>query len=635
MEFCFVSTRRGSHFMTELLSAISSAMAALGHLVELVFDEFPPPRGECVYVVIPHEFNAWGNTDGFPDARQRARTIALCTENPGTEWFEATYELLPQFAAAVSINRSSAAELRRRGIPCEHIQLGYASLWDSWLRDESVRREIDLLYLGAADPRRDLLLAGLGRDLSERESQLLIPPLEPRTRPRPDFLTGTQKYHRLRAARVLLNLHRTTSSALEWMRFLEAICNGCVVVSEPCLDSDPLIPGEHFIAVQLDSIGLAVNRLLDEPDRLQHVRERAYDFVRDELPMDNAASRLAELAAELPRKAASHATGMADSPLPVGAATGPPRVVHARADFAPAEAVPHDDHPAHELQALGGGQLSGAPLRSPSPATRRPRRLVQAISHRILKRADGVRFLASSAAYGQRKPRMSVVSVVAADREAQAADALASVASSGYPDFEVLIMSQAASDSELKGFLRGHPALPLALFEQPVSDGVGRSLNHLVEQACGEYVFVLDATGGLYPSTLERLVTALDGDPDAFFAYPMVAVFDGARPVELRSSLPWEPERLSRDDWIDAMALVRRDRLLELDCFTTDPRLAGWEAFDLWCKCAEAGGYGLHIPQVLAWHRRSVDTMSAEREDPTAPLWTLMRDRHPRIFEPS
>ena len=243
MRFCFVSTRRGSHFMTELLSAISAAMAADGHTVELVFDEFPPLGDECVYVVIPHEFDAWGDPSGFPDARQCARTIALCTENPGTEWFEATYQLVPQFAAAVAINRSSAAELQRRGIRCEHLQLGYSPLWDSWLGDEGARRDIDVLYLGAADPRRDPLLAGIGRELWARECQFLIPPLEPRTRPRPDFLKGAEKYHRLRSAKILLNLHRTTSSALEWMRFLEAICNGCVVVSEPCLDSDPLVAG--------------------------------------------------------------------------------------------------------------------------------------------------------------------------------------------------------------------------------------------------------------------------------------------------------------------------------------------------------------------------------------------------------
>ena len=230
--------------MTELLSAVSAAAAAAGHETELVFDAFPSLRDGCVYVVIPHEFDAWGDPRGFPDSRQRAQTIALCTENPGTVWFERTYELVSQFAAAVSINRSSAAELRRRGIPASTFNSVTRPQWDSWLGDETTKRKIDVLYLGAADPRRDPILAGLGGDLWARQCQFLIPPLEPRTGPRPDFLTGAQKYDRLRSAQILINLHRTTSSALEWMRFLEAICNGCVVVSEPCLDGDPLVPGD-------------------------------------------------------------------------------------------------------------------------------------------------------------------------------------------------------------------------------------------------------------------------------------------------------------------------------------------------------------------------------------------------------
>jgi glycosyltransferase involved in cell wall biosynthesis len=125
------------------------------------------------------------------------------------------------------------------------------------------------------------------------------PTLEVRTAPRPDFITGADKHHRLRSARVLLNLHRTTSRAFEWMRFLEAICNGCVVVSEPSLDSQPLIPGEHFLTADVEHIAGVIDELLDDPARLRELRERAYDFVRRELPMSLAAERLAELAAEL------------------------------------------------------------------------------------------------------------------------------------------------------------------------------------------------------------------------------------------------------------------------------------------------------------------------------------------------
>ncbi len=620
MRFCFVSTRRGSYFMTELLSAISAATAATGYPVELAFDEFPRLDDDSVYVVIPHEFHAWGNPSGFPDARQRARTIALCTENPGTEWFEATYQLVAEFAGAVSINRSSASELERRGIRCQHLQLGYAAAWDSWLGDESVARPIDVLYLGAADPRRDPLLAGLGKDLWPRECQLLIPPLEPRTGPRPDFLKGADKYHRLRASQVLLNLHRTTSSALEWMRFLEAICNGCVVVSEPCLDSEPLIPGEHFLVAGADRIGAAISGLLDDPDRLAELRKRAYDFVRRELPMSRAGERLAELASELPRQPPAKGgllfSGHAST------TPEPPGEPQPRDLSAPDRRPDDEGPPSHEPQLLevGSARLSieGAGSRG----------LLRRISQRMSRRGLGIQVIAQTDVYASSTPRISITSVMAHQRELEAVETLARVTSAQHIELELLILDGAASNRTgpaIRRFFDEHPSLPATLLHQPVDRGLAHARNMLAERARGEYVFMLSEQGGIYPSTLERLAQALDGDPQAFFAYPMVAVFDRGRPVQLLSSLPWEPQRLRSGNWIDGMALIRRKRLLALGGYSTDPRLAGWEDFYLWCRCAQAGAHGVHVPQVLGWRRR---TQSSD----TPAKWTLMRELFPELL---
>jgi hypothetical protein len=626
LHFFFVSTSRGSYFMTELLEALSAATAATGDTTELVLDEFPPLRDGCTYVVIPHEFHAWGHPGGFPDARQCARTIALCTENPGTVWFEQTYQLVQQFAAAVSINRSSAAELRRRGVRCESLQLGYSPLWDSWRGDDDVQRPIDVLYLVAADTRRDPILAGLGGDLWPRQCELLVPPLEPRTRPRPDFLKGAEKYHRLRSARILLNLHRTTSSALEWMRFLEAICNGCVVVSEPCRDSDPLVPGEHFIASPVEGIARAVGGLLDDPDQLRLMQQRTYDFVRQAMPMERAAKRLSELAAGLGR----------EQPAEIGPQPGAGgRPLAAAAEQSQAEMRPAEPSPSSE--ALPAPEaLPGSDEAHPTSALVRGRRLLRSIadgSLRVGRRA--LRILDQTPAYAaMTAPRVTVLSVAVGNGEREVVQALGSIAGSLYPELEVLVLgddSSRGSSSRLRGFLTEHPRLPAALLHEPVGRGVGHSRNTLAEHARGEYVFILDATGGIYPSTLQRLVTALEAAPHAIFSYSMIAAFDGEEPVELLNSLPWEPERLRSGNWIDAMALIRRTRLFELGGYTVDPRLAGWEDFDLWCRCAEAGGHGVHVPQVLAWRRRS-RSVGAPGENGTPAKWALMRERYPQLL---
>jgi hypothetical protein len=615
MRFCFVSTSRGSNFMTELLAALASATHAAGHSAELVFDEFPPLAEDRIYVVVPHEFEAWGLRSGFPDAEQRAHTIALCTENPGTEWFEATYRLVADFGAAVSINRSSAAELQRRGVRCEHLQLGYVAQWDTWRGDESAERTIDVLYLGAADPRRDPLLAGIGATMWARDCQFLVPPLEPRIAPRADFLEGHDKYSRLAQSKILLNLHRTTSAALEWMRFLEAICNGCVVVSEPSLDEHPLIAGEHFVCAPVEQIADAIEDLLEHPERQRALREQAYRFVREELPIEPAGRRLVELAGELPRHTPQ------STPSAQSAETVAPLV-----DFG-GERSPSRIDLSAVIATPAGPRASGhdTPRRSREP-------LRHAIGHRLgvrgRRRSNAI---IETPSYAAAEPRVSALSVIAGEHACQSLELLESVVASRDEQFEVIVIADESSAPETARFVAAHPAVPIAMLAARATR-LGDARNPLAERARGEYVLALPREGGIFPSTVARLTRALDSDPLASFSYSMIAVVENGAPVGLRGSMPWDAQRLAHENWIGTPMLIRHERLLELGGYTTDARLGGLEDFDLLCRIADTSGHGVHVPQVLAW-RRARDAAQPSAIALLAPTTAeLLHERSPHVF---
>jgi hypothetical protein len=615
MRFCFVSTSRGSYFMTELLAALASATEAAGHGTELVFDEFPPHVEDRIYVVVPHEFEAWGMRSGFPDDEQRARTIALCTENPGTEWFEATYRLVADFGAAVSINRSSAAELRRRGVRCEHLQLGYVARWDAWQGDESAERTIDVLYLGAADPRRDPLLAGIGATLWARDCQFLVPPLEPRIAPRPDFLKGHDKYSRLAQSKILLNLHRTTSAALEWMRFLEAICNGCVVVSEPSLDEHPLIAGEHFVCAPVEQIAVAIEDLLEHPERQSALREQAYRFVREQLPMEPAGRRLVELAGELPRST-TRGTASPDwaqalaPPIDVAEQRSPSRI-----DLSAVIAPPGDP-------SASGRDTPG---RAEGPLRHAIRRRL-----RVLGRPRSTA-ITETPSYAAAQPRVSVLSVITGARACQSLQLLESVLASRDEELEVVAIATESSALETARFLAAHPTVPIAMLGVRAT-GLGAARNLLAERARGEHVLALPLEGGVFPSTVARLTRALTLDPLASFSYPMIAVVDGGTPVGLRGSMPWEAQRLARESWIDAPMLIRHEWLLELGGYATDARLGGLEDLDLLCRIADASGHGVHVPQVLAWQPARADAQPCAIALLAPASAELLHERSPHVF---
>ena len=109
--------------------------------------------------MIPHEHCVCEPPSAWPSLEQRQRTIALCVENPPSPWFEKVCELAPRFARTLADQPSSLAELRRREIVADHLQLGYTRHWDSWHGEEG-SRPIDVTYLGAEETRRDAILAG-------------------------------------------------------------------------------------------------------------------------------------------------------------------------------------------------------------------------------------------------------------------------------------------------------------------------------------------------------------------------------------------------------------------------------------------------------------------------------------------
>jgi hypothetical protein len=604
----FVTGLGGNYHMTELLSALCAVAREAGYDAELERSIFPPSDPRTAYVFIPHEHYTYEPRSAWPSREQRERTIALFVENPGTFWFDLVCDLAAQFPRVLAINRTGVAELHRRGVPAEHLQLGYTPHWDRW-HGEDHPRPIDVTYLGAADPRRDALIAGYGRWFCRRRTAMLMPTSNPKPSARPDYLADDDKYIHLRQAKLLVNLHRDRTCSLEWVRALQAIANGCVVVSEPSVDHAPLVPGEHFVVAAAESIPHVVHGLLGDPERLEAIRTSAYDVIRRELDMSSAVEALVTVAEQLVSKGCGH-------PLP----ESPPRP-----DQVDAQPDPGKD----------AAQLLTA-VRDLATETLQLRRDVKSLLERSEGRdPDGEpERVAFTPAYVDAQPRVSVA-ITLHNREHEVLDALRCVGASEFDDYEVLVLDDSSQDGSLaavRDFLTEQPWLPAALLRHRVNRGLGASRNALARRARGELMFVLDADNTIYPTALGRLVEKLDEDPGAAFVYPLLCVTRSGEPVALTSRYAWDPDGFRHGNYIDAMALIRLDDYTALGGYTEDIRLTGWEDFYFWCACAETGRRGKLLPEVLAQYRDTDHSMLAwtERTDITA-AWSLMHARFPTI----
>ena len=95
----------------------------------------------------------------------------------------------------------------------------------------------------------------------------------------------------------------------------------------------------------------------------------------------------------------------------------------------------------------------------------------------------------------------------------------------------------------------------------------------------------------------------------------------------------WSPARLRFVNYIDAMAMIRVAALRELDGYTTELSLYGWEDYDLWCRMAERGMRGAHVPEILAAYRESYAGMAWSISNiSTADAYRELIVRYPRLM---
>ena len=144
------------------------------------------------------------------------------------------------------------------------------------------------------------------------------------------------------------------------------------------------------------------------------------------------------------------------------------------------------------------------------------------------------------------------------------------------------------------------------------------------------YLFMLDADNRIKPPCLSRLIEALETS-GAAFAYPQLHVFGETEGVGLADV--WDIRRLRAGNYIDAMALLRRDALVAAGGYATLANEYGWEDYDLWCRLAELNHDGVFLPEILGEYRvQSSSMLRAKTAKYLRPLTAELTLRHPTIL---
>ena len=575
-QLCLVSAAGGSAWRAELLTVVADAVRAAGGRAHTAVGAFPDLGPDTVYVVEPREYVALTPTADLPTAAQLRRTIGFCVDHPGTARFGTAAALADGLAATVAISRDAAAELR-----AVHFQLGHTPLWDRWGGDPDSPRDLDVTHLGAAVRRRSLLLGSYARDLDGLRTRLITPPDEPLPdEPLPagrvDHLAGEEKLAHLARSRFVLAVHRERAQPLEWVRTLQAMCNGCVVLTEPTTGLDDLVPGEHLVVARPESLGAVAAALAADGALERHVRTAAYEHAR-KLDLPGSALALVHLAASLTGRGG---TGV----LP--AAGGARRT----ADTPPWDVrfVRSLNTPPPTAQTADGAAPTAGDTAAAGSATANA---FAQVRHRVVaaRRSAGRRWV--PAQYGRVRPDVerADVDVLLVRRPGEVdPDGLVSDLLSG----TVLPNAVLVGEDGVVPWSRPRPA-ELLVHDAPLGRGLTR--NALLARSASTWLLVLD--GGMRASghLLERLLAGAARAEGADVVHcPVADPVDG-----LVGALPAEDSRLRGLPYLGSGYLARRSVVDELGGWTEDVLLEGLEDHVFWRRVTAAGRPTVLVQQIL------------------------------------
>jgi glycosyltransferase involved in cell wall biosynthesis len=180
------------------------------------------------------------------------------------------------------------------------------------------------------------------------------------------------------------------------------------------------------------------------------------------------------------------------------------------------------------------------------------------------------------------------------------------------------------------------PATHAALDALPESVEVVRQANAGVvgarnagfARARTPYVLFLDADDRLAPGALHAMREALDGHPDAAFAYGHHRFF-GAWDAEMRFP-PYDPLRLLDRHLIGLTALTRRELLDDTGGF--DPEFEAFEDWELWLNALAHGHRGLRVDAFTLEYRRHGDSKVGADRHAYRRTRRRLREKHAALY---
>jgi len=180
---------------------------------------------------------------------------------------------------------------------------------------------------------------------------------------------------------------------------------------------------------------------------------------------------------------------------------------------------------------------------------------------------------------------------------------------------ELIVVDDASTDGSAGRIQASRMAAPIPMISLRTwwNVGVSRARNLGIAKARGQYVFILDADNTLAPGALAALHTAAEAAENADAAFgPVHRVKTDGTSDGIVSNRPFDVDFLRKvENYIDAMALFRKSKLIEVGGYNVDLLriIGGWEDYALWLELAERGSQVVFVDRRIGTYLVKPDSM--------------------------
>jgi hypothetical protein len=618
------ATTKSNLFILEIGELIAAGFRELGCDSHLLLDQLPaknPAADTLQIIVTPHEYyNLFlTNKVSLEEAMELTKNVVLyCTEQPETGWFYNNLPWATKAKAVADINPLGAAAYRGHGIQSYHFRIGYHDILAAPDRIPYESRLYDVTFLGSLTPRRERFFAQDAPFFAAHRCHLRFVPLGfAKTRITRSYLGPERRNELLNQSRLFLNVHYSERRYFEWHRALVGFANGCCIISETSEGYGDLVPGKHLIMADREDLVACCGYYLANPKEAEAIARAGSDFVgtqlRQALTCRDFLLELESSGARLPN---------APSPVPLDAKPFPlPQTLNQSLRKGRAQHL--KDAVTTDLKNLLRGRKFSA-ISSQLAEPEIPSRTVmiskrEAYRKRWLeqesRRTKGKPLwdLHDNASYLQSVPPKLSIVVTLFNYAKHIRECLESIEQSAeqlLAPAEIVIVNDASVDDSLAQARSHHESskLPVRIVSKHLNTGLADARNIGVTMARAPYVFMMDADNLVFPGCLPQLLDAIDRDGCAA-AFSLLCRFreTTSNRVGLISYYDWDPQILVQQPYIDAMAMFRRDVLLELGGYDNQLNQIGWfgwEDYDMWLRFAQSNCAVAFVPNVLCLYRQ-------------------------------